>query len=136
MSKALKAVLLSALVFPGIGHFSLKKRVQGALLSGITIVCLYFMLTSIVEVAQQISVKIQSGEIPLDVTRIRESISQTLAGNDGQLINTSSLLLVIFWIVGIVDSFRVGRSQDKIEEEISKKHDKAVKRDDLKPPLT
>ena len=121
MSRALKAALLSALVFPGIGHFSLKQKVQGTLLSGIAIVCLYFMLTSIVEIAQQISVKIQSGEIPLDVARIRESISRQLAGNDGQLINTSSLLLVICWIVGIIDSFRVGRSQDRVDAEISKK---------------
>ena len=136
MSKALKAVLLSALVFPGIGHFSLKKRLQGALLSGIAIVCLYFLLTSIVTIAQQISVKIQSGEIPLDVAKISDAVSQALAGNDGQPINISSLLLVICWVVGIVDSFRVGRSQDRLDDGVSKKHDAAVKPDDLKPPLT
>jgi hypothetical protein len=113
MSKSLKAALLSALVFPGIGHFSLKKPLQGSLLSGITIVCLYFLLTAVVDIAQRLSVKIQSGEVPFDVTKISELVSQQLAGSDGQLVNIPSLLLVICWVVGVVDSFRVGWLQAK-----------------------
>ena len=108
MSKSLKAALLSALVFPGIGHFSLKKPVQGVLLSGVAIVCLYFLLTTAVEIAQQLSVKIQSGEIPMDVEKISEIVSQQLVGSDDQRINIPSLLLMICWVVGVVDSFRIG----------------------------
>ncbi len=116
MSKSLKAALLSALVFPGIGHFSLKKPVQGVLLSGVAIVCLYFLLTTAVEIAQQLSVKIQSGEIPMDVEKISEMVSQQLVGSDDQRINMSSLLLVICWVVGVVDSFRIGRSQGNSDD--------------------
>ncbi len=111
MSKSLKAALLSALVFPGIGHFSLKKPVQGVLLSGVAIVCLYFLLTTAIEIAQQLSVKVQSGEIPMDVEIISEMVSQQLVASDDQRINMPSLLLVICWVVGVVDSFRIGRSQ-------------------------
>jgi hypothetical protein len=121
MSKSLKAALLSALVFPGIGHFSLKKPLQGSLLSGITIVCLYFLLTAVVDIAQRLSVKIQSGEVPFDVTKISELVSQQLAGSDGQLVNIPSLLLVICWVVGVVDSFRIGWMQGKIGDDSSKK---------------
>lgn len=121
MSKSLKAALLSALVFPGIGHFSLKKPLQGSLLSGIAIVCLYFLLTAVVDIAQRLSVKIQSGEVPFDITKISELISQQLAGSDGQLGNIPFLLLVICWLVGVLDSFRIGWSQEKIDDTSSKK---------------
>ncbi len=116
MSKSLKAALLSALVFPGIGHFSLKKPVQGVLLSGVAIVCLYFLLTTAVEIAQQLSVKVQSGEIPMDVEKISEMVSQQLVGSDDQRINMPSLLLVICWVIGVVDSFRIGRSQGNSDD--------------------
>jgi hypothetical protein len=121
MSKSLKAALLSALVFPGIGHFSLKKPLQGSLLSGIAIVCLYFLLTAVLDIAQRLSVKIQSGEVPFDVTKISELVSQQLAGSDGQLVNIPSLLLVICWVVGVIDSFRIGWSQGRIGDTSSKK---------------
>jgi TM2 domain-containing membrane protein YozV len=121
MSKSLKAVLLSAFVFPGIGHFSLKKPVQGVLLSGVAIVCLYLLLTTSIDIAQQMSIKIQSGEIPMDVEKINEMVSQQLEGGDGQRVNIPSLILLICWIAGIVDSFRIGWSQDKSDDSSDKR---------------
>lgn len=54
-----------------------------------------------------------SGEIPFDLTRMNEAVSQQLARTNGQLVNIPSLLLVICWVVGVTDSFRIGRSQEK-----------------------
>ncbi|SOB77466.1 hypothetical protein SAMN04488490_3285 [Marinobacter sp. LV10R510-11A] len=119
MTKYLKAALLSALVFPGIGHFSLKKPLQGSILAGTAIVCLYFLLNAVVDTAQELSVKIQSGEVPLDAAKISELLSQQLAGSDGQLVNIASLLLIICWTVSIIDSFRIGWSQEKKGDAIS-----------------
>jgi hypothetical protein len=113
MSKSLRAALLSALILPGVGHFWLKKPLQGALLSGITIVSLYVLLSTVVDIAQRLSIRIQSGEIPLDVTTISELISQQMAGHNGQLINIPTLLLIICWTVGVLDSFRIGRLEEK-----------------------
>ncbi|SHK14431.1 hypothetical protein SAMN05216369_0657 [Marinobacter antarcticus] len=121
MSKSLKAVLLSALVFPGIGHFSLKKPLQGSILSGITIVCIYFLLAAVVDIAQELALKIQSGEVPLDVIQISELVSQQLAGSNGQRVSIPSLLLVVCWVVGVIDSFRIGWSQGKTADTSSKK---------------
>ena len=113
MKKSLKAGLLSALVFPGLGHFSLKKPVQGVLFSGMAIICLYFLLSTIIEIAQYISAKILSGEVPMDAARISEMITQQLVEMDGGGINISVLLLVICWVIAIVDSVRIGWQQDK-----------------------
>ena len=121
MRKSLKAALLSALVFPGAGHFLLKKPVQGILLSGMAVICLYFLLTAVVKIAQELSIKIQSGEVPLDIAKINELVSHQLAESDSHLVNIPSILLVIFWIIGVVDSFRIGHSQGTIDDDSSKK---------------
>ncbi len=112
MRRSIKAALLSALAFPGVGHFSLKKPIQGVFLSGLSTVCLYFLLIATIEIVKQLSVKIQSGEIPMGVVEINEIISQQLMGSDDQRINISLLLFVICWFVGIVDSFRIGWARD------------------------
>jgi len=82
-------------------------------------VCLYFLLNAVVDTAQELSVKIQSGEVPLDAAKISELLSQQLAGSDGQLVNIASLLLIICWTVSIIDSFRIGWSQEKKGDAIS-----------------
>ena len=107
MFKSYKATLLSVLVFPGVGHFSLKKPVQGLLLLIVSIVCLYFLLTITVELVQQLSVKIQSGEIPMDVAKISDIVLQQIVDRDDQRINMPSLVLLICWVLGVVDSFRI-----------------------------
>jgi hypothetical protein len=113
MRKSLKAALFSALLFPGSGHFFLKKHVRAALLAGVSIACVYALLSTAVAMAQEISVKIQSGEIPFDVTRITEEVSKQTASSGTQLADISTYLLAICWLVGIVDSYRVGRLQNK-----------------------
>jgi len=113
MRQSLKAALFSAFVLPGSGHFLLKKHVRGALLSGVTILCAWALLSTALEKAQEISLKIQSGEIPLDITRITAEVTRQAAGSGTQLADLATYLLVICWLVGIVDSFRVGRLLDK-----------------------
>jgi hypothetical protein len=113
MRQSLKAALFSAFVLPGSGHFLLKKHVQGALLSGVTFLCIWALLSTALEKAQEISLKIQSGEIPLDISRITDEVTKQTTGGGTQLADIATYLLVICWIVGIVDSFRVGRLLDK-----------------------
>ena len=110
MSKASKAAWLSALVFPGCGHIYLKRYLKGALLAGTAIVCLYVVASSTMEVAEAVSVKIQRNEIPLDVAAITNAISTQSAGHSTQNINTSTAVFLLCWLIGIVDSYRLGRS--------------------------
>jgi len=115
MSQALKAALFSAFVFPGSGHFFLKKHVRGALLVGVTILSFWALLSTALEKAQEISRKIQSGEIPLDITRITDEVSKLVTGGDVQQANIATFVLLICWLVGTVDAYRVGRIQDKAD---------------------
>ena len=109
----MKAALLSAFVFPGVGHFLLKKYIRGAALAGTAFAGLYLLIAKTVETALQITEKIQSGEVQLDATTITELVSKQAMGTEAQLLNIAAAVLFISWLIGIVDSYRVGRAQDK-----------------------
>ncbi|WP_340678588.1 hypothetical protein [Paraglaciecola sp.] len=109
MTSTTKAVLLSALVFPGCGHLWLKSKLIGGLLIAVTVVCMYFLLSNAMEIANQISAKILSGEIPLDVARISEAVSAGLAGSNSLQITIATWALVITWLIGILDTYRVAK---------------------------
>ncbi len=109
MKKSTKAVLLSALVFPGIGHIYLKKYTAGAFLAGSSFAAIYYLITKVMERAFEISEKVQSGDVPLDVEVITDLVSQQSTGADAQIMNIATTALVVFWVIGIVGSYRAGR---------------------------
>lgn len=109
----MKAALLSAFVFPGVGHIYLKRYLHGIFLSGVSLVGSYYLLSKTVERSLQIVEKIQSGDVQLDVTAITELVSKQAIGTDAQLLNIATAVIIICWIIGIIDSYRVGCVQDK-----------------------
>jgi len=112
MKDATKAALLSTLVFPGTGHFFLKKHLPGTLLAGSAFASLYLVFSRMLERTFQIAEKIQSGEIQPDVAVIAELILKQPAGTDVQLYTTAWTVLIISWLIGIVDSYRIGRQNN------------------------
>jgi len=61
----------------------------------------------------QIAEKIQSGEVQLDVIGITELISRQTSDAEIQAQNIATAILLICWFVGVVDSYRVGRMQNR-----------------------
>ncbi len=122
MSPPLKATLISALVFPGGGHFYIKRYFTGALLAGISLVCLLLLLSIAMEAAQVISQKILNGEIPLDVLRIRAEIyaqSSAIGSTRGEI---ATWILIVCWLASIADSYRLSRKQHQAEEKSDQSH--------------
>jgi hypothetical protein len=113
MKMPVKTALLSAFVFPGVGHLLLKKYVSGVALSGTAFVALYFLIAKTVERALQIAEEIQSGQVQLDVATITDLVSKQAPDTEAHLLNIAAAVLFISWLVGIVDSYRIGRAQDK-----------------------
>lgn len=111
MKKSNKAVLLSALVFPGAGHFLLKKRVIGSVLVCASLVALYLIIANMLNRAQEIADKILSGDVAPDVAAITELLSRQPA-DESQLLDVAWAVLVISWLIAIADSYRCGRGQD------------------------
>ena len=113
MAKSTKAALLSALVFPGAGHFFLKKHVAGSVLAVAALAPLYLILSKMIERALQITDQILSGKVPLDLVAITEYLTKQRAGADAQLLNIAWVVLIITWLLAIVDSYRIGLGQDR-----------------------
>ena len=116
MKKSTKAALLSAFVFPGVGHVYLKNYKAGVSLGGVSFAAIYYLVAKSVETALEITGKIQSGDVPLDIGAITELVSQQSSGTDAQMLNIATTALVICWLIGIVDSYRAGRVREKSDE--------------------
>lgn len=108
MRKSIKAALLSALVFPGLGHYFLKKYIAAAAFAGIAFFLLYRLMKSAAEWSMIISDKIISGEMPPDAA----SIAALTSTAEGGGLNSLTMVFVIVWLAAIVDSYRLGRRQD------------------------
>lgn len=105
----MKAALLSAFIFPGVGHFFLKKPIPGAVLVGTALAALCLIATKAAERALQIAETIQSGEVQLDAAAIAELVSKQPMGTETQTLDIATAVLILCWLIGIVDSYRVGR---------------------------
>ncbi len=113
MKKSTKAVLLSAFVCPGLGHLILNKKHIGFALMAASFTALFAITSKAVAKAKVISEQVASGEIPYDMEVIRELITKSQTPQEIQLINLMTLIFIIAWLVGIFDSYRVARSQEK-----------------------
>lgn len=115
MNKATKAALISAFVCPGGGHFYLKRYNTGTLLSTVTLGALVYLLIQAVTRAQDISDKIVSGQIALDLSVIYPLITQQPAAEQALYNNIATFALLISWLVGVIDAYRLGAIADKAE---------------------
>jgi hypothetical protein len=115
MKRSTKAVLISGLVFPGLGHILLRKYVVGLLLLSLAGGSIYTVANTAIETALNVTREIESGRTAIDSA----SISQLVAQRSQQAkrpINVAVWVLMASWVIGIVDSYRVGRAQDRQEK--------------------
>lgn len=98
------ALLLSALVFPGSGHFVLGRKARGCLFLVPALVALVLVLRQIMARLDQVMVQIDSGALPLDVQLIVEKVD-ALSANDGPAMTVAMSVLVACWIGSLIDTW-------------------------------
>jgi hypothetical protein len=113
MQQSYKAALFAALIFPGSGHLLLKHYPAGLLFAGTSLACLGALIFRAIEIAQVISDKILSGEIPLDIQRLSAEIGAQSAADGSTLASVATWVLVFCWVASAVDAFRIGRRLDQ-----------------------
>jgi hypothetical protein len=109
-----KAALLSGLVFPGLGHMILKQYLRGSVLALLALVAFSIIVTRAYQRALTIVDRVIGGEVPADTAAIAEMVSNSTSGADGFVENIAVVVLVVCWLVGIFDSYRLGVAQEKI----------------------
>jgi hypothetical protein len=113
MKKSSKAALLSGLIFPGVGHFVLKQRLRGSILMLSALVALSVIVARVYQRALTIVDLINSGDIPVDTGAIAEMVSKSTGGADSLVESTAMIVLGACWLVGIIDSYRLGAVQEE-----------------------
>jgi len=113
MTKSTKAALLSGLVFPGTGHLILNQFLRGLTLLLVALVAMSVLVVTAVKQALAVLDRVNSGEITVEPGAIAEIASMPVSGAGDSIMNIASLVFVTVWIIGIVDSYRLGASQEK-----------------------
>jgi hypothetical protein len=113
MKKSTKAALFSGLIFPGVGHFYLKRYPVGLALSVISLGCISYIIKKSVEQAMSIVDQVMSGAVPADPEVISNMVSQQSSGTEGNLLNLAGYVFLACWVVGIYLAYRAGAQQDQ-----------------------
>lgn len=108
MTQAIKAALLSGLIFPGAGHMALKQYRRGSVLMLGTLIALAVIIRTAVQQALAVVDRINIGEFAVDTGTIAELVSRSTSGVETATLNIATLVIVVCWVVGIVDSYRLG----------------------------
>lgn len=116
MKKSTKAALISAGIFPGAGHLWLKKYWLGAALATPSFCIIGVLVSRILQQANAVVQKINSGEMGLDVVEIHDALTKNLYNSDGQLLELLSIALIIIWLFSILHSYHLGKSGGKSGE--------------------
>ena len=109
MSKSIKAALWSGLVFPGAGHLFLKFNGRGIGLIAVSAICVFIIVSTATEQAMAVLQKIEAEGGVLDLSRVVALASQASTAADTPTLTIAMTVLIVCWIVGVVDAYRLGK---------------------------
>lgn len=112
MKKPLKAVLISALIYPGLGHFLFRHYIVGTIIISSFSIPLFLLIGDIAVTTEQVISQVQRGEIPLEVSAISNAILMA-SGSSMQTLSLYTYVMIIAWLIGILDIYRVTRKIQK-----------------------
>ena len=107
MKKNTKALLASALIFPGLGQYFLKRYKSSVFFIGFSIACLTYILIDVMSKAMIIANKVVAGEVEADLFVIRELVAQQQAESNSYGVLIASVSLGLIWLVSIIDVYRL-----------------------------
>lgn len=112
MTNAVKGVLLSALVFPGLGQIALKRYRRGVVLMLVVLAGLAVIVVKAARQAVRIIETIESGGGVIDRDAVARAVAQSAAPSDSLVISLLVFVITSCWIYAVVDSYRIGKQQD------------------------
>jgi hypothetical protein len=115
MKNSLKGALWSGLVFPGLGQVVLKHYKRGFALMLTVLICLVAVVVKASQQAVAIIERIQSEGGVIDMSTISNAATQASSASASLIINLLLLLIMVCWIIGVVDAYRIGREKDMAE---------------------
>ena len=112
MRRSTKAALISGLVFPGLGHVFLRKYPVGLVLLCLAGWSVYAVATTAIGTALEMVREIESGSVAVDASSLSQLIAQRSQQTESST-NLPAWVLMLSWLIGIADSYRIGRAQER-----------------------
>ena len=123
MSNSTKAALLSGLGLPGLGQVVLKHYKRGIALMIAVLACLVMLTVNVLEKAFVILEGIESAGGIIDMNQITDAATQATTASDSLTFNGILLLILLIWIIGSVDAYRLGKQKDILEHSARQESD-------------
>lgn len=115
MRKSIKAALFSTLLFPGAGHFLLKRYLRGLVFFVPALLCILFLINYAFNEASVIAEQMTNGTLPLDPEAIAKLVTNP-PGDTQFKLQAATWIFFICWIIAIIDSFQLGYAAEKTEK--------------------
>jgi hypothetical protein len=112
MNNSLKGALWSGLMFPGFGQVIFKHYKRGIVLMVTVFAILMVIVLKTVQHALAILEKIELEGGVIDIQTITDAATKASSSSGSVIYNLGFLLIVICWIFGIVDAYRIGKKMD------------------------
>jgi hypothetical protein len=119
MKNSMKGAAFSGLVFPGLGQVVLRHYKRGIALALAVLLSLLVVVVKAARQAFTILEKIEAEGRVIDLSTISSAAAQASTTSDNLVYNFVSLLIILLWIIGIVDAYRLGRKKDLEEHSTS-----------------
>jgi hypothetical protein len=109
MKASTKAALISALIFPGLGHLALKRGQRGLLFILPSLAAVGYLVRSVLVLVATLADDVASGKLSPDPVAVLERVNA--AGVDNFATNLASLVCIVCWVGAIIDSLWLGRQR-------------------------
>ena len=119
MKPATKALLLSALVFPGLGQLSVQRTRSGLVLLVPAATSLLYVLVGVVGKAMDLADRIARGELPLDMAQLQACLQLDLASGELRFVNLAVWVFLLCWLAGVVHAILMGRRQGAARDRVA-----------------
>jgi len=113
MKVSYKAALLSALVFPGVGHLYLKRRLRGLVILFFVVTGLGYLIWSataaVLDRLDDVMARAPGGATNLKA--LSEIVGSTISATDPYL-DAVFYIIVCLWIFSVIDAYRIGKQRE------------------------
>ena len=109
MKESSKALVLSSLVFPGLGQVILKRYKTAAVIMLAVAISFYRILSIALEQANAIVNKVIVQGGVLDMQAIANATTQATSSTDNATFNLYLWIIIACWLISIVDAWITGK---------------------------
>jgi len=113
MKKTTKSVLFSTLLFPGSGHFVLRRWLRGLIFVVPVLLAFGYYMNYSVDQAMIAVDRILSGEVSPDSASIQAMLNEQAAAGQNTLLIVSKTVFLVGWLVAAIDVYLIAKKETR-----------------------